>query len=156
MTNEQSLSDKKANAHHGKVLRGLRMHKGWSQRKLGDKANMSQPKICQLECEATIPENERKIFADIFEVPVEVFDKFSFDEAVRNINNSENTANTEGEATSLNGNNIDEISLKNNIADSQQITYEPLGKVSELYERIIGLEKKIALLEDENRRLRGE
>jgi len=123
--------------HQGKTLRMLRNLLGKTQTQVGNDNNMSQTKIFELEMKEELSDKELEVFSKYYGVSVLFLKKFDVDALAHgDVITNYNTLNDQS-----NFNLNPEISTMNN--------YQPLEKVSELYERIVSLTEEITVLKYE-------
>lgn len=129
MTDTPEIVNGQRKPHQGKTLRMLRNLLGRTQAQLARENNMSQTKIFELEMKEELSEKELEVFSKYYGVSVLFLKRFDVDALSKgDVITNYNTLNDQ---SSLN-------SAMNN--------YQPLEKVSELYERIISLTEEIAIL----------
>lgn len=128
MTGTQETSSEKK-PHQGKTLRMLRNLLGKTQAQVAKDNNMSQTKIFELEIKEDLSDKELEVFSKYYGVSVLFLRRFDVDALAHgDVITNYNTLNDQ---SSLN-------SAMNN--------YQPLEKVSELYERIVNLTEEITAL----------
>lgn len=131
VTPETSIEKK---PHQGKTLRMLRNLLGKTQAQVAKDNNMSQSKIFDLEMKEELSDKELEVFSKYYGVSVLFLKRFDVDALAHgDVITNYNTLNDQ---SSLNA----EISTMNN--------YQPLEKVSELYERIVNLTEEITTLKN--------
>lgn len=119
--------------HQGKTLRMLRNLLGKTQAQVAKDNEMSQSKIFELEMKEELSDRELDIFSKYYGVSVLFLKKFDVDALAHgDVITNYNTLNDQ---SSLNTNPIQPTNI-----------YQPLEKVSELYERIVNLTEEIAVL----------
>lgn len=132
MTETSEIIKEKRAPHQGKTLRMLRNLLGKTQAQVAKDNNMSQSKIFDLEMKEELSDKELEIFSKYYGVSVLFLKRFDVDALAHgDVITNYNTLNDQ---SSLNS----EISTMNN--------YQPLEKVSELYERIVSLTEEITVL----------
>ncbi|MDU1891469.1 MAG: helix-turn-helix transcriptional regulator [Dysgonomonas sp.] len=152
------IQDTPQKIDHGKVLRVLRVGKKLTQKQLAHHVNMSQSKICNLECEKIIPKEDLEVLAQYFKVSVEFFDMFNFEDAANYLNYHDN----ENTITTSDSSKVEEVNTANEIEKVITNNYYESEKVQELFNlriedaKTIGrLEEKVSFLEKEIEKLRN-
>lgn len=117
----------------GQKVERIRMFRGIKQEYLASKLGISQPQVSKIEQQEEIEEDLLKQIADILGVTPEAIKNFDDEKITYNINNYYD---------------IHDIEIKDNASSNfvaQQ--FNPIGKITELYERLLTSEReKIELL----------
>jgi transcriptional regulator with XRE-family HTH domain len=117
----------KREIHHGQNVKRLREIKGIKQETLAEAIDYSQQSISRLEAQPKINDELLEKIAKEMNIPVETIKNFDEEKAINIISNT-----------------FQDGSFIGNIAP----TFNPIDKVVELYERVIGeKEERIILLE---------
>lgn len=127
--------------HDGKSVRRIRGIVGISQADLAIKIDMQAPKLSKLEKMKEIPTKDLAKIAEGLGVSVEFIRNFDSESTVNYIF-SNNTFS--GESSSIGNHRY------NQTVDNR--TINPLEKVTELYERILELERKLAYYENREKK----
>jgi transcriptional regulator with XRE-family HTH domain len=129
---EENLFTKKSLSIGQKVER-IRMFRGIKQEYLASRLGISQPQVSKIEQQEEIEEELLKQIADILGVTTEAIKNFDEEKVTYNINNYYD---------------IHDIEIKDNASNNfvaQQ--FNPIEKITELYERLLTSEReKIELL----------
>lgn len=116
--------------HHGNNIRRARSIKDMSQESLGFLMGMSQQTISRYESTKTIEEDKLDGFAKALGVPVEFLKKLEDDSTTIFIENN-NITNENNDKVQTN------IIGSGQVEDNSTNTFQPLDKISELYERLL-------------------
>jgi transcriptional regulator with XRE-family HTH domain len=134
---EEQLFSKKPLSMGQKVER-IRTFRGIKQEYLASKLGISQPQVSKIEQQEEIEEELLKQIADILGVTSEAIRNFDEDKITYNINNYYD---------------IHDIEIKDNASNNfvaQQ--FNPIEKITELYERLLNSEReKMELLKENNK-----
>lgn len=118
--------------HIGLKIQRIRTIKGIQQKVLADKLGITQSSLSQIENSKDVDEARLKQIADALEVSVDAIKNFNEEAVVNYIQNN---------------NTYDSSMPTNNLATS--MTFNPIEKMAELYEKIIAEQKeRIKFLED--------
>ena len=135
--------DSKKKRCDGKNLRVLRNWNGWSQKEVGEKLSMSQTQIFDLELKDVIEEDTLKKFGELYGVSVDFFKKFNLEEVA-----SKYSVSTNNYGTITGGENTEQFEYNNQkTVENEKNIYNNLDYYKELNERIVELEKRIAVYE---------
>lgn len=140
--------------HHGHNIRRTRVEKNIKQDALCDLVHLSQSAISKYEKMQVIDDEMLQRFAKALNVPVE--DLKLFEEAVpmvvfENNNTNNSFADNKGEVDFSSGNYNDHSEAE----DNRTLTYHPIDKVTELFERLLKeKDERIAMLENAVRELK--
>lgn len=131
MTDTSEIIKEQRVPHQGKTLRMLRNLSGKTQAQVAKDNEMSQTKIFELEMKEELSGKELDVFSKYYGVSVLFLKRFDVDALAHgDVITNYNTLN-------------DQSSLNTNQPTNN---YQPLEKVSELYERIVSLTEEIAVL----------
>jgi transcriptional regulator with XRE-family HTH domain len=117
--------------HIGRNIAKIRELRGIKQKTLAVDLGLSQQAICKLEKEETIGEERLKQVADALGVTPEIIENFDEESVIYNINNVQ--YNTVTDSTFEQGSGI---------AGQMTNNFNPIEKVTELYERLLESEKE--------------
>jgi transcriptional regulator with XRE-family HTH domain len=123
---ENSFTKKSLNI--GQKIERVRLFRGIKQEYLASKLGVSQPQISKIEKQDEIEEELLKQIADILGVSPEVIKNFDDEKITYNINNYYD---------------IHDIEIKDNASSNfvaQQ--FNPIDKITELYERLLNSERE--------------
>jgi transcriptional regulator with XRE-family HTH domain len=119
---------KKKPLHIGQKIERIRLFRGIKQEYLAKKLGISQQQVSKIEKQETIEDDMLKQIADALGVTTEVIQNFDEDKITYNINNLYE---------------IHDIEIKDNASSNfiaQQ--FNPIEKISELYERLLRSERE--------------
>lgn len=139
------IAEKMKKKSHGRTLRVLRNGADLTQEALADLTGLSQKTIWRLETEDIIPQDKLQIFANVFGVSVEFFDKFSFADADKNFVYNNHASNSDN-ATEISANEQENITIHNPDSASD---------LKEAYQTIGDLREQIGILKTENKMLKS-
>jgi len=125
----------KKKVHHGHNLRLGRTWKNMTQDTLADKLGLYQTDISALEQKETIDDIMLDKIAKAMSIPKDFFTDFDLDATMNSYNVVNNDTYTMSVLDNATGNELNQ--LKNQTIENQENIYNPLDKVSELYERLI-------------------
>jgi transcriptional regulator with XRE-family HTH domain len=124
---EETIFNKKP-LHIGQKIERIRLFRGIKQEYLAKKLGISQQQVSKIEKQETIEDEMLKQIADALGVTTEVIQNFDEDKITYNINNLYE---------------IHDIEIKDNASSNfiaQQ--FNPIEKISELYERLLRSERE--------------
>ena len=129
--------------HHGHNVRLARTWKNITQEALADKLNIYQTDVSTLEQKETIDDKMLDKIAKAMNVPLDFFTNFDLGSTMNsyNVNNNETYEMTQTNSDTASGNDF----VQQKIVEREEIIYNPLDKVTELYERL--LKEKEQLIE---------
>lgn len=139
------------NVHHGRNIKYARSWKGLKQEDLAEAMNLSQSQVSMLESQAKIDDETIKKVATVLGIDDAFIKNFEPENAMRsfNLNFSESPV-----TISSAENSREDIVIQGEQENITYNTYNPLEKVSELYERIVRLKVELANSKNENEKLR--
>lgn len=142
------VKEKIRRVHVGDNLQSLRMKAGLTQETLGKELGFTQSKISDLELTETISDELLQPFADFYGVSVSFLQKFNITDAEKSLisntyNDAVNNTNEHAENTSANESNMQKTETNTNT--TYNTTNYPIEQLTELYDRIIRLEKDLTL-----------
>lgn len=126
-----AVAEKKKKVHHGRNIRIVRTSQNVTQEDLAFRLNLSQSKVSALELDEVIEDAVLDKFATALNVPVNFLKNFEPEEVINSYNVYENeitmtqTENSQGDI------NVQKI------IEKEENIYNPIDKVSELYERLL-------------------
>lgn len=132
MEAEDLLKDR---VHHGHNIKRIRMRQGLKQDAMAELANMSQQTVSRYENMKEIDEEMLQRFAKALKVPVEVLETMEEDASMIVFENIENITNNNNDHA------VSNVVGKQDYEDSSQNTFNPIDKITELYERLLKEEK---------------
>lgn len=143
MKTEETVINSKV--HHGRNIRRTRMEKNINQDVLSEKVSMSQPTVSRYETMKVIDDEILERFAKALNVPMDYLK--TLEEDAPSVVFETNTVNNNAENMSTSSNGY---------VNENNTNYNPVDKISELYERLlkekdekyIALERRVQLLED--------
>lgn len=127
----EAFAEKKKKVHHGRNIRIVRTSQNVTQEDLAFRLNLSQSKVSALELDEVIEDAVLDKFATALNVPVNFLKNFEPEEVINSYNVYENeitmtqTENSQGDI------NVQKI------IEKEENIYNPIDKVSELYERLL-------------------
>ncbi|QIK53803.1 helix-turn-helix transcriptional regulator [Dysgonomonas sp. HDW5B] len=127
----EAVAEKKKKVHHGRNIRIVRTSQNVTQEDLAFRLNLSQSKVSALELDEVIEDAVLDKFATALNVPVNFLKNFEPEEVINSYNVYENeitmtqTENSQGDI------NVQKI------IEKEENIYNPIDKVSELYERLL-------------------
>ncbi len=127
----EAVAEKKKKIHHGRNIRIVRTSQNVTQEDLAFRLNLSQSKVSALELDEVIEDAVLDKFATALNVPVNFLKNFEPEEVINSYNVYENeitmtqTENSQGDI------NVQKI------IEKEENIYNPIDKVSELYERLL-------------------
>lgn len=127
----EAVAEKKKKVHHGRNIRIVRTSQNVTQEDLAFRLNLSQSKVSALELDEVIEDAVLDKFAAALNVPVNFLKNFEPEEVINSYNVYENeitmtqTENSQGDI------NVQKI------IEKEENIYNPIDKVSELYERLL-------------------
>ena len=129
--------------HHGNNIRRFRIEKNMNQETLSKLVNLSQSAVSKYELTKVIDDEMLQRFARALEVPVKYLKSMKDEQAVIFENNTVNNSEQ-------GGSNLKIGTIQSSTADEDNRTnnYNPIEKISELYERLLKeKDEKYAALE---------
>lgn len=127
----EAVAEKKKKVHHGRNIRIVRTSQNVTQEDLAFRLNLSQSKVSALELDEVIEDAVLDKFATALNVPVNFLKNFEPEEVINSYNVYDNeitmtqTENSQGDI------NVQKI------IEKEENIYNPIDKVSELYERLL-------------------
>lgn len=130
----QEIKEKKR-VHQGRNMRLARIWKNMTQETLADKLNLYQTDISALEQKETIDDAMLERIAREMNIPKDFLTDFDLDTTMQsyNINNDDSYEMTQTNSDSSSGNDV----VQQKIVGTEENIYNPLDKVTELYERLL-------------------
>jgi len=129
--------------HQGRNVRLARIWKNMSQEMLADKLNMFQTEVSSLEQKESIDDEILEKIAKAVNVPKDFFTEFDLDANMQSYQVYDNEISMTHSDNAIGDNNTQKI------VEKEENIYNPIDKVSELYERLLKSEReKVALLEE--------
>lgn len=143
--------------HHGQNVRLARTWKNMTQDTLADKLGMYQTDISTLEQKETIEDKTLEKIAQAMDVPIDFFKSFDLGDNIKSysVTNQDTYEMTQTNSDTATGNDVvqqktveNEFSMahgenstgdimEQKIIENQENIYNPLDKVTELYERLL-------------------
>lgn len=131
--------------HHGHNVRRTRIEKGFKQDAMADLVHLSQPVVSRYENTKVIDDEMLGRFARALNVPVDylkTLEENAPSVVFENITNTTNNSDNSGNGSSAN------FGEDMNKEHNQTNTFNPIEKVTELYERLLKeKDEKYAVLE---------
>ncbi|PXV67975.1 helix-turn-helix protein [Dysgonomonas alginatilytica] len=127
----ETVAKKRKKINHGRNLRIARTSMDITQEDLAFRVNMSQSKVSALELEEVIDDSVLDKFATALNVPVNFLKNFEPEEVINSYNVYEN------EFSMTHAENSQGDIMGQKIVEREENIYNPLDKVSELYERLL-------------------
>lgn len=127
----EAVAEKKKKVHHGRNIRIVRTSQNVTQEDLAFRLNLSQSKVSALELDEVIEDAVLDRFATALNVPVNFLKNFEPEEVINSYNVYENEIAMNQAENSQGDINIQKI------IEREENIYNPIDKVSELYERLL-------------------
>ena len=127
----EAVAEKKKKVHHGRNIRIVRTSQNVTQEDLAFRLNLSQSKVSALELDEVIEDAILDKFATALNVPVNFLKNFEPEEAINSYNVYENEISMTQAENSQGDINVQKI------IEREENIYNPIDKVSELYERLL-------------------
>lgn len=140
--------------HHGNNIRRFRIEKNMNQETLSKLVNLSQSAVSKYELTKVIDDEMLQRFARALEIPVKYLKSMEDEQAVIFENNTVNNSNSDNSQQSVSKSEsivnacLIESSLSSQDQDNRISNYNPIEKISELYDRLLKeKDEKYAALE---------
>ncbi|MDR2956084.1 MAG: helix-turn-helix domain-containing protein [Prevotella sp.] len=128
----EAVKENKKKVHQGRNIRIARNFQNITQEDLAFKLNLSQSKVSDLELKETLEDELLDKFAAALNIPIGFLKNFEPQEFMKSYTVTDNTLNNNA------AENSPESVTQQIIGDTEQTyIYNPLEKVSELYERLL-------------------
>ena len=127
----EAVAEKKKKVHHGRNIRIVRTSQNVTQEDLAFRLNLSQSKVSALELDEVIEDAVLDRFATALNVPVNFLKNFEPEEVINSYNVYENEITMTQAENSQGDINVQKI------IEKEENIYNPIDKVSELYERLL-------------------
>lgn len=147
--------EKKRKINHGHNVKIARWDwKRKTQDELADLLKVHQCDISELDKKEVIEDDKLDQISTVLDVPVEFLKNFSLEDAINSysLHNYATYEMTQTNSDSASGNEV----VQQKIIENQENIYEPIDKITELYELRVNDAKTIGTLEEKVRQLERE
>lgn len=127
----EAVAEKKKKINHGRNIRIARTCQNITQEDLAFRVNLSQSKVSAFELDEIIEDVVLDKFATALNIPVGFLKNFEPEEVINSYNVYENEISMTQAENSQGDINIQKI------IEQEENIYNPIDKVSELYERLL-------------------